>query len=326
MDEIRRSPIQSGLNELEKIFQEYKSKLEHAEQEANEIIDIAWQKAETIIASKQKEADQIADDIRQKAQQEADRIIFESKNKASEIERESTEKNRKEAKERTKREVERIIDDTRQTAEKQAAETIDLSKKEAESIVKRAKESVQAQVFEKSEAVIAEAKEKAKKVDEDSIARAEETNKLISEVLQKADDIFNRFKTQVQAEITDLSLKLDRARNSLEMRSILDENNGDDHDMASTISRYEGRQELNIVPPYDRSQIKKLVEALKQIPSVKLDGEAGTEDNFSIYLNISKPIPLHNILQALSLVESSDPRGDTIKLKLRSNNNNDGEW
>ena len=48
MSEVRKSPLQSGLNELEKVFQEYKNKLEHAEQEANEIIDVAWQKAETI--------------------------------------------------------------------------------------------------------------------------------------------------------------------------------------------------------------------------------------------------------------------------------------
>jgi len=70
-------------------------------------------------------------------------------------------------------------------------------------------------------------------------------------------------------------------------------------------------------------KIKKMVEALKQIPSVKLDGEEATEENFSIYLNIAEPIPLDNILQELSLVESSDVRGDTIKLKLKNNNNND---
>ena len=56
MAEIRKSPLQSGLNELEKIFQEYKSKLEHAEREANEILDSAWQKAEIIVADKTKRA------------------------------------------------------------------------------------------------------------------------------------------------------------------------------------------------------------------------------------------------------------------------------
>ena len=43
-----------------------------------------------------------------------------------------------------------------------------------------------------------------------------------------------------------------------------------------------------------------------------------TEDNFSIYLNIAEPTPLRNILQELSLVESSDIRGETIRVKLQS--------
>jgi len=327
MEEIRKNTLKSGLSELEKIFQEYKSKLEHAEQESDEIIDAAWQKAEIIIADKQKEAQQIADEMEQKARREADRAILEAKTRAAAIEKEAADKARKEAKDKTNKEVEKIITETKQKAESESAKIIDQARKEAEDTVKKARESAETQVFEKSGAIVDEAKEKAKKIYEEAITHAEETSQLIVEVLQKADEILNRLNTQVQTELTDLSIKFDKSRDSLEMKSILDKLGKDevsahDHNGRSGNGQFKGRLELYILQPYDMGQIKKLVSALKQIPSVKFDGEAGTEDNFSIYLDIAEPTPLNNILQKLSLVESSNVSGDTIKLKLKDRNNN----
>ena len=323
MGEIKETPLKSGISELEKIFQEYKGKLEHAEQEAKEIIDVAWQKAEAIIADKQKEAQQVDCEMEQKVRREADRTISEAKDRVAEIEKEADEKARKEAKGRAAREVERILAKTKQTAEKQSAEIIDRARKEAEEIVKDVKKSAQIHVLEESESIIIEAKEKAEKLDEDSIARAEEAKKLIVDVSQKAEDILNRFKTQLQAELAGLSVTLGKAIDNLEMRSILDKNEliAKDNKKTSDNVSFNGRRELNILPPYSSIQIRKLVEFLKQIPSIKLDGEAATEDDFSIYINIVEPIPLHNILRELSLVESSDVRGDIIKLKLKSGKN-----
>ena len=71
MDEIRKTPTTTGLNELEKIFNEYKNRLEYAEREANEIIDVAEQKAVSILAEKRNEAQLIADNLKQEAQQES---------------------------------------------------------------------------------------------------------------------------------------------------------------------------------------------------------------------------------------------------------------
>jgi len=324
MEEIRKNTLKSGLSELEKIFQEYKSKLEHAEQESDEIIDAAWQKAEIIIADKQKEAQQIADEMEQKARREADRTILEAKTRAAAIEKEAADRTRKEAKDKTNKAVERIIADTKQKAESDSAKIIDQARKEAEDIVRKARESTEAQVFEQSEAIIDEAKEKAKSIYEDAIAHAEETSHLIVEVLQKADDILNRLNTQVKSELTDLSARFDKSRDNLEMKSILGKSEAvaNDRNGRSGNGQFKGRLELYIVQPYDRGQIKKLVSALKQIPNVKFGGEAGTEDNFSIYLDIAEPTPLNNILQKLSLVESSNVSGDTIKLKLKDRNNN----
>ena len=323
MSEIQESSLKSGLNILEKSFQDYKSKLERAEQEANEIVDLAWQKAETIIANKQEEVQQIADDIQQKARQESERIILEAKDRAAEIMRDVNDKSRKEAKEKTKREAERIITETREIAEKQSTEILDLARREAEKILQETRNSAQIQVLQESENIIAEAKENAKRVDKDSIKRAEETNKLILEVLQKAESIVGRFKTEVQAELAALVVAFSKERESIETKAVLDNNidssnhnkrNGDNHPL-------NGRRELNIIMPYDAIQVRKLVELLKKIPGIKLDGEAATEENFTIYLDITEPVPLHNILQELPLVESFDGRGDMIELRLKQSNN-----
>jgi F0F1-type ATP synthase membrane subunit b/b' len=323
VDEIRESPIQSGLSELENIFQEYKSKLERAEKEANEIINLAWQKAEEIIADKQKEAQQVIDEAKKGSKQEADRIMSEAKIRAAEIEKEAAVIARKNAKEKTKGEVDKIIADTKQTAEKQSSEIVADAKREAEEIVKKAKESAQSQVIEESEAIISEAREKAKKIDEDSATRAEELRELMVEISQKAGDVFNRFEKEVQAEVTNLTVQLDKARGDLEISGILERIgfNVNENKISSDNGNVKGRRELNIMQPYDRSQIKKLLETLKQIPSVRLDGQTGTEENYSIYLNIVEPIPLLSILQNLSIVESSDDRGDTIKIKLKYSDN-----
>lgn len=323
MEDMKETPLKSGISELEKIFQEYKSKLENAEQEAKEIIAGAWQKAEKIIANKQEEAQQMASHAEQKARREAERIVSEAKTRAAGIEKELDEKVKKEAKERTKREVEKILAGAKQTAEKQSAEITDRARKEAEEIVREVRKSAQVHVLEESEYIIVEANEKAKKIDEDSIKRAEEAKELIENVSQKAEGILNRFRAQLHTELNELSVTLGKAADNLEVRSILDKNEfiAGNNEIISDKAPFKGRRELNILPPYSSMQIRKLVEFLKQIPSVKLDGEAATEDDFSIYINVVEPIPLHNILRELSLVESSDVRGDIIKLKLKASKN-----
>ena len=150
------------------------------------------------------------------------------------------------------------------------------------------------------------------------------------EVLRKADDVLHRyesevqrFEREVQPEVANLTAQLDKAKGDLEMSGILDriEFGANENKISVDNGHFKGWRELKVVTPYDRSQIKKLLEALKQIPSVKLEGEAGTEENYSIYLNITEPIPLPNILKNLSLVESSDDRGNTIIIRLKHGNN-----
>ncbi len=325
MEEIQVSP-KSGIAELEKVFQEYKSRLENAEQESAEIVGVAWQKAESIIAKAQEEAQQIADETKRKSKEEADGVILESKHGAEQIVKEAEDKIKKEAKDRTQREVEKIIASVRQAAEKQSVEIIASSRIDADQIVNEVKGTVEAEALEESSKIIDEAKEAAHKVDKESIACAAETNKLLVEVVQKAETIFDRFRTETQTELAELLLAVGKVQDNLEGRIIIDEikvgatvDNGKDPKNRS----FAGKRELKVMPPYEGIQVKRLVEFLKKIPSIRLAGQAATEDMASIFIEILEPLPLLALLREMSLIEDSDVRGDTIKLKLRPSNNGD---
>jgi F0F1-type ATP synthase membrane subunit b/b' len=323
MEEIQVSP-KSGIAELEKVFQEYKSRLENAEQESAEIIGVAWQKAENIIAKAQEEAQQTADETKRQSKEEADRVILESKHEAEQIVKEAEDRIKKEAKDRTQREVEKIIAGARQATEKQSAEIIASSRKDADQIVDEVKGTVEAEALEESSKIIVEAKEAAHKIDKESIACAAETNKLLVEVVQKAETIFDRFRAEAQKELAELLLAVGKVQDNLESRIIIDEikvGATDDNGKDPKNRSFEGRRELQVIPPYEGIQIKRLVEFLKKIPNIRLAGEAATEDMASIFIEILEPLPLLTLLREMSLIEDSDVRGNTIKLKLRPSNN-----
>lgn len=319
MREIQDNP-KSGLAELEGIFQEYKSKLELAKQESEELFNDAWQKSENIIADRQEKAQKIANEIEQSARLAADQIILEAKNKAKNIIEEADDRTKREAKDKTKREIEKIIINARQTAEQQSAEIMAHSKKEAEQIVKEAKESVKAEAFKESAGIVLKAQEDAEEIRENSITNATEIDKLVVEVLQKADSIFNSFKKQVQDELSEIIQVIDKAKDNFEIRSAIDKVNIVEKEDDKNIF-YSGRRELNILTPYDSLQINRLKEFLEQIPNIKLDGEAATEDNYSIYINIVEPLPLMTLLLEMSLIASYAVEREKIKLRLNPRRN-----
>lgn len=324
MDNRNDNSAESGLNVLEKSFQEYKNKLQRAEQEAQEIVNLAWQKAEKVIEDKQKEAQITADNIRKKAEQEAKRLLTESQEKAAKIARDAEIINKKTAREKTKQEVEKIIADTRRQAEDDAAEILAHAKFEAESIVDEARRNAERQTLEEAENIIDEAKEKAQQVDKESMANAEEINKLVLDVLQKSKDAINRFRTQLQSELTELASAVGKARDEIEMRVLLEQNIEEPASQDEVVSNkpsFKEWRELNVLMPYDRPQIRRIEELLKQIPGIKLDGESATEESFSFYLNITEPVPLQKMLRELSIIDSYEDRGEMIKLRLKQGKN-----
>jgi vacuolar-type H+-ATPase subunit H len=92
MVEIKDRPGSSTIVELEKTFQDYKNKLENAEQEAQQIIDLAQKKADTIFKEGQSKTQKTADEIMQAAKEncvvsinETYRLIDEVSQKAENI-------------------------------------------------------------------------------------------------------------------------------------------------------------------------------------------------------------------------------------------------
>lgn len=311
----------SGILELEKIFKEYKDKLEHAERESSEVVNLAWKKAEKIIAEGQEKAGLIAAEIEQKAREEASRIVLQAENRAAQISKEIDEKVKKEAKDRTRREIEKILAETRQTAEKESAEAVARSKKEARQLVDELVETSKAQAQKEASIIVTGAQETAKKINEESIAGAAETSKLLAETLQKAEGLFDQCKTRLQSEFTGLLLDVARAKEGLANRIVAKSAAAESNKANNGSVPLEGRRELLITPPYDGAQIKRLKDFLRQMPGIKIAGEAADDEHVSIYVEIGEPLPLLALLRETSLITSSDVVKDAIRLKLKPSRN-----
>jgi len=223
MVEIKDRPISSGLNELEKTFQEYKKKLEHTEVEAQQIIDLAWKKADSIFKESQSKAQKMADEMMQAA-------------KAN------------------------------------------------------------------------------------SVTLVSETGRLIDEVSQKAETVLVQFQARLHSEFAELITKVDKSKNTPDKQSLMTKNEGSagsNQKNGNDNSRV--HRKLMVLPPFNEVQIKKLADLLRQIPGIKIEGTAPIEDNFSINISFFETIPVQKILADSSLIESSELKGDIIKLKLKAN-------
>ncbi|MDD4858921.1 MAG: hypothetical protein PHR56_01765 [Dehalococcoidales bacterium] len=309
----------SKIAQLEEVYQEYKNRLEEAEHESTEIVNGAWSKAEALIAEAQKKAQLTAAEIERVAREEAEKILAEARNKADRLNKETEQVIKKAANEKTKAEVEKILTSTREEAARTAAGIIEQSKKEAERIIGGVKEEARAQAENEMAKIVNEAKAVARKVDEESVARASETGKLLIETMQKAENCFSKIRSQMETELNDYALNIAKTKDNLQNRTMLEEL----HKLSTPGDSKEHKgsgdwKELRIIAPYDELQVKRLIEFLKQIPSLKIAGEGVSEDDYSIYLDVIRPLPLLKLLGGISMVASSDARGDMIKLRLKS--------
>jgi len=221
MVETKDRQSSSSIIELEKTFQEYKNKLENAEQEAQQIIDRAWKKADVIFKENQSKTQKMADEMMQTTK-------------------------------------------------------------------------------------------------ENCVIRINETDRLIGEVSQKAENILSQFQKQLQSEFAEFITSINIIKDNQDIRSILTKNeDSTSNDKKNGNDNFRGQTKLVMIPPYNEMQTKELTELLKQIPGIKIDGTSTMEDNFSISLSIVEAVPLKKILSSMSLVESSEFTSNVIKLKLK---------
>ena len=192
-------------------------------------------------------------------------------------------------------------------------------------IVGEAKEYVHAETQKEAAKVLTEAKKIASEITSSSITSVDETSKLLTETLKKAEDTIKRYEMQMQVDLGQLLMDIARARENLEnqneakrARDYQPNGNGKTSGDSKSLA---GSKKLEIVPPYDAMQIKKLVEFLKKVPKIQLAGEAYDENIASIYINILEPLPLLAVLSEMSLIAGFTTLGDTIKLKLVNGRN-----
>ncbi|MBI4334820.1 MAG: hypothetical protein HY673_26495 [Chloroflexi bacterium] len=223
---VQKSPEKKESDELVRVIDEYKLRLEqliqketerqrlHAEEESNQIIAGASEKAEKIIADSQHKAQQTAAEIEQKAHKEAARLVGDAKFKAEQTLKDAEARIKKEARERTRKEVESIIkrareeasgieNYARQQSEKDANELIAAAKQEAGRARSKAAEEAKQEAYQQSARIIAEYRAEMEKNAAAVAERVQEIDSVLNESVLRAESIFNKFKKEVHGELEE---------------------------------------------------------------------------------------------------------------------------
>jgi vacuolar-type H+-ATPase subunit H len=313
----------NGIADLERVFTEYRNKLEHAEKQSEEIIQRAREEADNIIARTEAEAGRLLADTDREAQGAADSLLRRANDRAAKIIGEAEGKAKKEAKQKVRQEMEKIIAAERTLAEKEAEETLRQAHREAEEIVAQQRELVKLETRTETLEIITRAREKARKVDEDSIIRAHETDQLLAEVVARCQGIVTAFKQQAAAEFGQLENVVNRAKENLKDMILAGDvaatKDVDTELPKSTLRSFKGLQEIRVLRPYRRAQIDELIRALCQYPRVRLSWESGNADYISLNMEIGEPLPLVNLLEELPQVLDCELRDNVIELRLGAN-------
>ena len=222
---------------------------ELAEEQAQGIIDNAWQKAEEIISegkekaklviaegqekasaivsdSRQK-ASEVSDEIEQQANQKASEMINRARREAEQIVSDAEERTKSEAKSRVRKQEEKIltkakeqaesiIADARKEAEKETTEIIERTKQEAEQRVEEEIDRVRSQARDQSNQIRIEAEKKAAKFIDKVIEDGNVVNEMVIESIKNSEGFLDRMKNDMQVEIGKLTKDLITARKNME--------------------------------------------------------------------------------------------------------------
>ncbi|MBI4186007.1 MAG: hypothetical protein HY530_00685 [Chloroflexi bacterium] len=327
-------------NKLSNIFEEYKKKIDDivaqeqqkkrdtAEQEAEEILETAWSKAETIIAEGHRKADSLAEEIKQKAREEADELIAEARIRARGIAKEAEDKSKKEARERTKKEIESILYQAGEEAktivagaEKEISKVRDKVREEAEREGAEIIEKARLQAASEAAKIVADAGERVGQMTDEALGQIEETNVLISDLIQNTQSIVERYHKDVTNEMERARDIIAKAKNKMESTKVREEVAVFEANKAALADYtenqvFEGRQKLAVESYEDYKQIARLKDFLKRVSHVKLAGEHSSEEDVVLHVDIDQPIPLLDILRTSSLIESCEAQDGIVRLAL----------
>ena len=222
---------------------------ELAEEQAQGIIDNAWQKAEeivnegkeqakaavaegqdkasAIISDSRQKASELGNEIEKQANQKASEMISRARREAEQIVNDAEERAKAEAKSRVRKQEEKIlarakedaesiIADARKGAEKETAEIIERTKQEAEQRVEEEIDRVRSQARDQSNQIRIEAEKKATRFVDKVIEDGNVVNEMIIESIKSSENLLEKMKNEMQVEIGKLTKDLTTARNKME--------------------------------------------------------------------------------------------------------------
>jgi F0F1-type ATP synthase membrane subunit b/b' len=269
-------------------------------------------------------------------------IIREVRQKARKIVEEAEQRVKKEAKKKTQAQVDRLLETARkeagdiiaaarESAEKEKNEIIAVSRREAEQAVADITGKCRHESQTKSSQAIAEAREKAQKMMADVIESGTEVNRLIGEIIDRANATLTEFETRLRAETGDLARIITETRTRLDevtaaarqeaarpappviaapkgdisgsptlaVRLLGDRSNGRD----GTPTLFRGQVEMRSSSANDYQYLKNLKKYLVSLPDVKYLQEYASEKEMSVLFDIREPLPLLDVLRQVPLVE-----------------------
>ena len=222
---------------------------ELAEEQAQGIIDNAWQKAEeivnegrekakaviaegqgkasAIISDSRQKASEISSEIEKDANQKASEILGRAKREAERIISDTEERTKAEAKNRVKKqeekilarakeEAESIVGGARKEAEKETSEIIERTKQEAEQRVEEEIDRVRSQARDQSNQIRIDAEKKAARFIDKVIEDGNVVNEMIIESIKSSESFLEKMKNEMQVEIGKLTKDLMTARKNME--------------------------------------------------------------------------------------------------------------
>ena len=123
--------------------------------------------------------------------------------------------------------------------------------------------------------------------------------------------------TELQSEIISVPDMLNKVAEYVGINNIELETSDvfDEEDERKT---YEGKLEIDIVPPIDFSQLINLEKLLRKVPNLQVLGRGGSDDGRSwAEVECSKPLPIVTILKQMSPVKEVAAHSNHIIIALK---------
>lgn len=278
-------------------------------------------------------------EIVQDAKREAKRIIEEAEESAHKDAKKRTQSQAEKIIEKAKKEAAEIIERANRNADKVRDDVIAESKREADHIIREITQKYRKETEAQSSQTMADAQERAQKMLADISASTTLVGQRLTDIISRAKKTVEELETDLQAEASELSRTISDIQSRLGEVSKtariekptsepapaprqVTENKGaptlfvrligeKTPDNNGTGVLFSGQMEMkSISAEFDYQHLKKLKKYLVHIANIKYLQEYASEKEISVVFDILEPLPLHDILSNIPMVEQVITRAD----------------